>query len=90
MDCESYHKAESGMKGALRTVEIFDFFDSILSFEQEDASWLAANLCYGVPEWAVVSARQTMLGHITNISWVKAEIDKNFYSTPLIYILAGG
>ena len=38
MDCESYHKAESGMKGALRTVEIFDFFDSILSFEQEDAS----------------------------------------------------
>ena len=38
MDCESYHKVESGMKGALRTVEIFDFFDSILSFEQEHAS----------------------------------------------------
>ena len=26
---------------------------------------------------------KTMLGHITNISWVKAEIDKNFYSAPL-------
>ena len=71
MDYASYHKAESGMMGALRTVVIFDFFDSILSFEQGHASLLAANLYYGVPEWAVVSARQTMLGHITNISWAK-------------------